>query len=69
MDWNDLTGSMRTGLTPAVQRPNPFDTYMSSGGMSSSLTAPVSKLETVPEVRAGAGQSDRPDVIPCQKIW
>lgn len=25
MNWNDLTGSMRTGLTPAAQKSNPFD--------------------------------------------
>jgi AP-1-like factor len=25
MDWNDLTGSMRTGLTPAQQKANPFE--------------------------------------------
>lgn len=26
MNWNDLTGSMRTGLTPMIQQPNPFET-------------------------------------------
>jgi hypothetical protein len=61
MDWNDLTGSMRTGLTPAVQKPNPFDTHMST-----LMTTPT--LETVAEVQASA-PSDKPDVIPCQKIW
>lgn len=64
MDWNDLTGSMRTGLTPAVQRPNPFDTHMLMTSSSS-----TTKLDAVPEVLAGAPATDKPDVIPCQKIW
>jgi hypothetical protein len=69
MDWNDLTGSMRTGLTPAVQRPNPFDSHMSPSVMASSLTVGAMKLEPVPEAEAGAAKSEKPEVIPCQKIW
>ena len=68
MDWNDLTGSMRTGLTPAAPRPNPFDSHMSSV-MASPLTSTAAKLETVPEAQADAAKSDKLDVIPCQKIW
>ena len=74
-DWNDLTGSMRTGLTPAVQRPNPFEPHVST------MAPPAVKLEAVPEaqtvsqaktlsvVRAGSAKDGKPDVIPCDVMW
>jgi AP-1-like factor len=44
MNWNDLTGSMRTGLTPAQQKANPFE--------APNVLPPVKEEEVVP----GEGQ-------------
>jgi hypothetical protein len=67
-DWNDLTGSMRTGLTPAVQRPNPFEPPVSMTSTAVKLET-VQEVQTVSVVEAGTSKSDKPDVIPCQVMW
>jgi len=55
MSWNDLTGSSRTGLTPAVQKSNPMDSK--------------AKLDPlVEEIRAQAA-GDPKKLVPCHKIW
>jgi AP-1-like transcription factor len=54
MDWNDLTGSIRTGLTPAFQKPNPLESQ-------EQMLATVNE-EVVP--------GDNPlNFVPCHKIW
>ncbi|KAF2669946.1 hypothetical protein BT63DRAFT_225860 [Microthyrium microscopicum] len=53
MDWNDLTGSMRTGLTPGVQKPNPFD-----------MAAP-----SMPEIKEEEVVPAEGQMVPCNKIW
>jgi AP-1-like factor len=54
MNWNDLTGSMRTGFTPAVEKSNPME-------------SPEQMLATVNQETVPLGDTSK--VIPCQKIW
>jgi AP-1-like factor len=54
MDWNDLTGSVRTGLTPAFQKPNPME-------------SPEQMLATVNEEVVPGENTE--NFVPCHKIW
>jgi len=53
--WNDLTGSMRTGLTPAVPKPNPMDE-------ADALVSGMDDDEVVPG-------EDTTKMLSCHKIW
>jgi AP-1-like factor len=55
-NWNDLTGSTRTGLTPAVQKPNPLE-------QADILTSPGFENE---EVVPG---DDMSKLMKCRDIW
>jgi len=55
MSWNDLTGSARTGLTPAVQKSNPLDSK-------------TSLKPLVEEIRAQQAAGAEKPVL-CHKIW
>jgi len=54
MNWNDLTGSMRTGLTPSTQKPNPFENAFSS---------PLTHIKEEEVVPADG------ELYTCTKIW
>jgi AP-1-like transcription factor len=54
MNWNDLTGSMRTGFTPSVEKSNPME---SAEQMLATANKEPRPLE------------DTSKPIPCHKIW
>jgi AP-1-like factor len=57
--WNDLTGSsMRTGLTPAVQKSNPLDPLQ----QADALVSGIDEDEVVPG-------EDTSQMLSCHKIW
>lgn len=55
MSWNDLTGSSRTGLTPAVQKKNPMESNAKLDPMMEEIRAQVA--------------ADPKKLVPCHKIW
>jgi AP-1-like factor len=55
MSWNDLTGSGRTGLTPAVQKNNPMESKVTSDPMLEDIRAQIA--------------ADPKKLVPCHKIW
>jgi AP-1-like factor len=56
LDWNDLTGgSLRTGLTPAIQKPNPME-------QADALLSGIDEEEVVPA-------DNTSQMLSCHKIW